>query len=202
MTQIIQKVKFRKINCQFQNDLKNDITSVKSDNRLFVKADKSTNFYKLDAAKYNQLLNDNITKAYKKSDGSQLKTIDTEAKAITKMLKIDDRVEITAQKEAFITLKAHKDVTLDLTTERFKPYLKPATTPIYVHSRSNHPPNIIRHSLKQSIKGYQKFPLTKMHSTKLHPYIRKLCARAGMHTTSSSTRLRKDHQTKIEGGGI
>ena len=51
MTQIIQKVKFRKINCQFQNDLKNDITSVKSDNRLFVKADKSTNFYKLDAAK-------------------------------------------------------------------------------------------------------------------------------------------------------
>ena len=57
----------------------------------------------------NQLLNDNITKAYKKSDGNQLKTIDTEAKAITKRLKIDDRVEITAQKEAFITLKDHKD---------------------------------------------------------------------------------------------
>ena len=100
MTQIIQKIKFRKINCEFQN---------KRDNRLFVKADKSTNFYKLDAAKYNQLLNDNITKAYKKSNGNQLKTIDTEAKAITESLKIDDRVEITAQKEAFITLKDHKD---------------------------------------------------------------------------------------------
>ena len=80
------------------------------DNRLFVKADKSTNFYKLDAVKYNQLLNDNITKAYKKSDGNQMKTIDTEAKAITKRLKIDDPGrDRSAQKEAFITLKDHKD---------------------------------------------------------------------------------------------
>ena len=36
------------------------------------------------------------------------------------------------------------DVTLDLTIERFKPYSKPATTPLYVHRGSNHPPNIIR----------------------------------------------------------
>ena len=33
---------------------------------------------------------------------------------------------------------------LDVTTERFKPYSKPATTPLYVHSNSNHPPNITR----------------------------------------------------------
>lgn len=82
MTQIIQKVKLRNIKCQFQKDLNDDISSVKRDNRLFVKADKSTNFYKLEAAKYNQLLNDNITKAYKKADDNQLKKIDTEAKAI------------------------------------------------------------------------------------------------------------------------
>lgn len=109
MTQIIQKVKFRNIKCQFQKDLNDDISSVKRDNRLFVKADKSTNFYKLEAAKYNQLLNDNITKAYKKADDNQLKKIDTEAKDIAKKFKIDDRVEVTAQKEAFITLKDHKD---------------------------------------------------------------------------------------------
>ena len=109
MTQIIQKVKFRKIKCQFQKELNDDITSVKSDNRLFVKADKCTNFYKLDTAKYNQLLTDNIIKAYKKADGNQLKKIDSEAKAITRKLNIDDRVEVTAQKEAFITLKDYKD---------------------------------------------------------------------------------------------
>lgn len=61
----------------------------------------------MDAAKYNQLLNDNITKAYKKADGNQLKKIDTEAKAMTRKLEIDDRVEVMAQKEAFITLKDH-----------------------------------------------------------------------------------------------
>ena len=57
---------------------------------------------------------------------------------------------IFANNNLRITIEANKkivnflDVTLDLTTERFKPYSKPATTPLYVHSKSNHPPNIIR----------------------------------------------------------
>ena len=83
--------------------------SIKNENRLFVKADKSTNFYKLEATKYNQLLNDNITKTYKKADNNQLSKIDAEAKAITNKLGIDDRVEVTARREAFVTLKDHKD---------------------------------------------------------------------------------------------
>ena len=61
-----------------------------------------------------------------------------------------DICQIFAQNNLRITIEANKkivnflDVTLDLTTGRFKPYLKPATTPLYVHSKSNHPPNIIR----------------------------------------------------------
>ena len=105
MTMIIQKVKFKNIECQFQKDLNEDIESIKSDNRLFVyvKADKSTNFYKLEATKYNQLLHENITKTYKKAESNQLK-IEDKAKTITEKLRIDDRVETTATKEAFITL--------------------------------------------------------------------------------------------------
>ena len=95
--------------CQFQKDLNDDIRSIRNDNRLFVKADKSTNFYKLEAADYNKLLNDNITKTYKKADLNELKKVDSEAKKITRKLNLDDRVEATAQKEAFITLKDHKD---------------------------------------------------------------------------------------------
>ena len=44
-----------------------------------------------------------------------------------------------------ITIEANKttvnflDVTLYLATERFKPYSKPATTPLYAIRRSNHP---------------------------------------------------------------
>ena len=58
--------------------------------------------------------------------------------------------KIFAQNNLRITIEANKkivnflDVTLDLTTGRFKPFSKPATTPLYVHSKSNHPPSIIR----------------------------------------------------------
>lgn len=109
MTKIIQKVTFKNIECQFQKDLNADIQSIKSDNRLFVKADKSKNFYKLEATQYNKLLHENITKTYKKADSNQLIKIDDKAKTITEKLRIDDRVETTATKEAFITLKDHKD---------------------------------------------------------------------------------------------
>ena len=58
--------------------------------------------------------------------------------------------KIFAQNNLRITIEANKkivnflEVTLDLTTGRFKPFSKPATTPLYVHSKSNHPPSIIR----------------------------------------------------------
>lgn len=39
------------------------MASVKNDDRLFAKADKTTNFYKLDIPEYKQLLEANITKS-------------------------------------------------------------------------------------------------------------------------------------------
>ena len=36
------------------------------------------------------------------------------------------------------------DVTLDLNTGRYRPYMKPNTTLLYISSLSNHPPNIIK----------------------------------------------------------
>ena len=44
-----------------------------------------------------------------KAENKQLKKIDDKAKTITEKLRIDNRVETTATKEAFITLKDHKD---------------------------------------------------------------------------------------------
>ena len=58
--------------------------------------------------------------------------------------------KIFAKNDLRITIEANKkvvnflDVTLDLNTEKFKPYSKPTNTPLYVHSKSNHPPNIIK----------------------------------------------------------
>ena len=58
--------------------------------------------------------------------------------------------QIFARNNLKITIEANKkvvnflDVTLDLNTGKFKPYTKPLSTLLYVHSQSNHPPNIIR----------------------------------------------------------
>lgn len=105
---IIQKVKFKNVKCQFQKDLAGDIKSIKSDNHLFVKADKSTNLYKLEATKNHHLRNDNITKTYKEAKKNQFNEIH-KAKLITQKLSIDNCVKTNATKEAFITLKDYKD---------------------------------------------------------------------------------------------
>ena len=102
MINIIQNIKFKDIKCQFQNGLNQDIKSVKNDNGLFDKANKSTNFYKLETTKDNQLLEANITKTYKKAYKNQLPKIDAEAKAVTKKLEIDNQVEATTTKEALL----------------------------------------------------------------------------------------------------
>ena len=49
-----------------------------------------------------------------------------------------------------ITIDANKttvdflDITLNLTTRTYKPFMKPNNTPLYVHSQSNHPPSILK----------------------------------------------------------
>ena len=49
-----------------------------------------------------------------------------------------------------ITIEANKktidylDVTLNLTTGKHHPYIKPGNTPLYIDTRSNHPPSVIK----------------------------------------------------------
>ena len=44
MITMIQNITYKAVKCKYQQALKNDIASVKNENRLFVKANKSTNF--------------------------------------------------------------------------------------------------------------------------------------------------------------
>ena len=44
------------------------------------------------------------------------------------------------------------DVTFDLETGKYWPYRKPNNEPLYIHSKSNHPPSIIKH-IPQSISS-------------------------------------------------
>ena len=108
MLKMIQSIKFRKINNPFLLKLKNDIDRIENESKLLIPADKTTNIYKLERPVYNELLERNITKSYKKSQQTTIQTIQAIDKAITSKLGIDNRVDITAKKEAFITLKDHK----------------------------------------------------------------------------------------------
>ena len=58
---------------------------------------------------YQKLLQENVTKTYKKVPQLLETSINLEAKNVAKSYNIDDHVECLAKAEAFITLKDHKD---------------------------------------------------------------------------------------------
>ncbi|OOZ57026.1 hypothetical protein, partial [Solemya velum gill symbiont] len=106
---MIENVKTRNINCHFQKQLSSDIkTKIKNCNDLLIPADKTTNFYKMKTDTYNELLHKNITKTYKQTSQKTTNEIEAEAKTIAENLLLDDRINVTAKREAFITMKDHK----------------------------------------------------------------------------------------------
>ena len=72
MLNLVQNVEFKRFTCNtpFQKKLSEDVQKIKKDNKLYVVADKTINFYKLDPDTYNDLLKQNITKDYKKAKPS------------------------------------------------------------------------------------------------------------------------------------
>ena len=73
-----------------------------------MKADKTTHFYKMKPKGYREPLEKNVQKTYKKTSRLCVHEINQEAKAISKELNLEDRVEIMAERDAFITLKDHE----------------------------------------------------------------------------------------------
>ncbi len=108
MLNLVQNIEFNHSKSQFQKNLSEDVNKIKKDNKLFVAADKTTNFYKLNPDSYNKLLEQNITKDYKKAPQSAERTNTLEDKKIANTLDLEDRIDTTAQTQAFITLKDHK----------------------------------------------------------------------------------------------
>ena len=82
--------------------------SINSEPKMLVKADKTTNYYKLTTDEYNSLLEKNITKGYKKATKQQTKQVEQAEKTTAKALALENRMEAMAPKQAFITLKDHK----------------------------------------------------------------------------------------------
>ena len=82
-----------------------DTDRIKNEPKLRIAAEKTTNFYKVGPSTYNDLLQKSNTKSYKKAQPETTQAIHKENKDIATKLRIDDRVDTTADKDAFITLK-------------------------------------------------------------------------------------------------
>ena len=63
---IVNKVTFRNKPNKFQRELNINMKKMKETSSIIIGADKSMNFYKTGYQKYQKLLNDNVTKEYKK----------------------------------------------------------------------------------------------------------------------------------------
>ena len=108
MTQMIQNIEFTSYMNDFQKKLMKDVKKTTNTTDLIIKADKTTNFYRMKTTEYQTFTNTNVQKNYKKSSNRQLNSINQEAKKIASELELDDRIETLAEWESFITLKDHK----------------------------------------------------------------------------------------------
>ena len=105
---LLGKSKFRRVSNPFQAQLAKDTNAINKSTALYVPADKTTNLYKVEVKDYEKFLQDSITTTYQKVSKNIARTINIEAKNIAEQLKLDDRIEQTAEQTAFITLKDHK----------------------------------------------------------------------------------------------
>ena len=66
MLKMVQFTIFKQVNSLFLNKLKGDTKHIKQKTKLYIAADKTTNFSKVEPSADNDLLEQNITKSYKK----------------------------------------------------------------------------------------------------------------------------------------
>ena len=106
----MKNVKFRKYKpTTLQSTLRKDIKNMRNDEKMYVAADKTSNFYKTAPENYNTLLENNITKEYKKDNKRIVEKVNKNDKKIATKLELDNRIYSISERQAFITLKDHKD---------------------------------------------------------------------------------------------
>lgn len=109
LSKMIENIKFRHTNSNFQKKLTQDLQKIKSMPEALMPADKTTNYYTVTKDDYNKLLLENITKTYKKANNNIPEKINSEAKTLAKNFGVEDRLNVMATQQCFITTKDHKE---------------------------------------------------------------------------------------------
>ena len=106
---LVKKLKFRKIKCNFQSQLNKDIRVIKRSNKVLVFANKTSNINKLDKDEYKKSKTEAVTSTYKKVPDKINDKINTEVERIMENKTALDRMFINGKNNCFITLKDHKE---------------------------------------------------------------------------------------------
>ena len=89
-----------------------------------------------------------------------------------------------------ITIEANKkcvdflDITLNLSTGKHMPYTKPNNTPLYIHTKSNHPPTIIKNLPESVNKRLSDISSDKESFDRVLPHTREPSTTVGTTTNS------------------
>ena len=108
MIDLIRDIEFNKQTNKHQDKLRKDIAKIKSEKRVFVPADKTSNMYLVHPDRYKELLEKNVHKEYKKSSENSAILSEKADLKVAEKLEINDRVHRTAKRDSFVTLKDHK----------------------------------------------------------------------------------------------
>ena len=76
----VQYVEFRTSRSRFQNELLKTVRDISKCKNLIVPSDKTSNFYEISVSDFKKLLNDNVTKDYKKCSDKTVNDINLEEK--------------------------------------------------------------------------------------------------------------------------
>ena len=109
MLEMVKKIEYRNVNNKFQNELKKEQKFVQRQSKVFVAADKTTNFYLVEPNEYKNYVDKNVQKEYKKAKNQTVKKINQAHKNIVSNLGLEDRVFKTMDRQCFITAKDHKN---------------------------------------------------------------------------------------------
>ena len=106
---LVKNVKFKQSpSNNLQNTLKQNIREINNEDRVYVPADKTHNYYKITKEAYNNLVHKNITNGYKRCSDNVINNINKEDKKVAESLEIDDRVYAFCKRDAFVNIKDHK----------------------------------------------------------------------------------------------
>ena len=80
LLKMVENIKFVRCDDPFQKKIREDINFIKNSNKIFVQADKTSNFYEMTKEHYEKTLLDKVTKGYKQCKDNALRKVNLEAK--------------------------------------------------------------------------------------------------------------------------